>query len=110
MNNSKIAIDSVNLEIETQVDLQPTFRKQATELATMIEALEKIQQSSYWIVLQAMFSSDLINLKSRLSKEKDMTEIFRLQGEIARCEKYDFAKMILEKRNQLANLKNQIDE
>lgn len=109
MNNSKMAIDS--LKVEEKVDLQPHFRKQITELVAIIEALEKIQTSNYWKVLeQTIFSTDLILLRSRLSKEKDTAEIFRLQGEITRCEKYDFGKLILEKRNQLTNLKNQIDE
>lgn len=111
MNNSLIAVESVSLELEKQVDFQPQFRKQVTELADIIEALEKVQHSNYWKVLEkSIFSADLLNLRSRLSKEKDMTEIFRLQGEIARCEKYDFAKLILEKRNQLTNIKNNLHD
>lgn len=111
MNNSKIALDSVRLDMDETVDLQPTYRTQATQLSTIVEALEKVSESSFWNVLnKEIFSADLVNLRSRLGKEKDTAEIFRLQGEIARCEKYDINKLLLEKRNQLTNLKNKIDD
>lgn len=109
MNNSKIAIENRWLETEELIDTIPLLRQQATELATIIEALEKVQSSSYWKVLeQKIFTNDLISLRSRLSKEKDTTEIFRLQGKITQLEKYDFGKMLSEKRNELSNITKQL--
>ena len=111
MNNSKIAVDTVNLELEEQVDFQPQFRKQVNENSDILEALEKVQSSNYWKLLEkTIFSVDLTILRTKLSREKDPIEIYRLQGEIARCEKYDLSKLILEKRNQLTKLKKQLHD
>lgn len=111
MNNSFMAGESVKLEIETAVDLQPQFRAKATELADLIEALEKVHASNYWKTLeQTIFHDELDNLKSLLCKEENHIKIYRLQGEIKRAEKYDLAKLIMEKRNQLTNLTQQIHD
>lgn len=109
MNNSKIAIDTVMQDSE--IDRSPIIREQITELTAIIEAIEHINGSNYWKVLEQMiFSADLSILRNRLSKEKDTTEMFRLQGEIARSEKYDLARILSEKRNILANLKKQLHD
>lgn len=109
MNNSKIAIDSI--ELEQQADLQPTFRKQATELTAIIEALEKIQSSNYWKILEeTVFMNEVETLKNQLAKEDNQISLYRLQGKIAQAQKYDLGKLIAEKRNQLTNLKQNLHE
>ncbi len=111
MNNSYIASESVKLEIEETVDLQPQFRKQVNELTDIIEALEKVNQSSYWKVLQnTIFLDEVETLKNQLAKEDNTTSIYRLQGKIIQAQKYDLDKLITEKRNQLINLKNKIHD
>lgn len=111
MNNSLIAKETVNLELEEAVDLQPHIRTKVTELVDIIDALEKIHSSNYWKVLeQTIFLDELDNLKNLLSKEENQIKLYRLQGEIKRCEKYDLHKLILEKRNQLTNLKKQLHD
>ncbi len=111
MNNSKLAIEHVSLQEEEVVDTSPELRRQSEELADVIEALEKVSQSSYWKVLHnKIFDKDLLTLKSRLSKEKDTVEIFRLQGQITRAEQYDLDKMLIDSRNKLINLRKQIHD
>lgn len=109
MNNAQITNENVDLELDPLVDFQPMLNQQAKELVEIVEALDKVMQSSYWKVLyNKIFSQDLISLRSRLSKERDTTELFRLQGEIARAEKYDLNKMLVEKQNRLQNIKKQM--
>lgn len=111
MNNSKIAIDSVKLEPEEQVDLQPHFRKQVTELSDIIEALEHIQSSNYWKTLEnTVFLNEVETLKNQLAKEDNQISMYRLQGKIAQAMKYDLGKLIAEKRNQLTNIKNNLHD
>lgn len=111
MNNSKIAIDSVDLELEEAVDLQPQFRKQVNELSDIIEALEHIQSSNYWKILEkTVFLNEVENLKNQLAKEDSQISMYRLQGKIAQAQKYDLGKLVIEKRNQLTNIKNNLHD
>lgn len=107
MNNAKL-IENV-LEEEKEVDVLPIFREKATKLTEIIEALSNISQSSYWTVLrQHEFDGELQNLVSRLEKEKDTVEIFRLQGEIKRAKKYDLEKLLLQRRQELETVKSKL--
>ena len=109
MNNSKIAIENT-LREETLVDYTPMYRKQATELTEIIEAIEAVSQSNYWKLLQEkVFSGVLESLQHRIRDEKDSKNLFRLQGQIIWAEKYsDFKKMATVYRNQLENIKSKI--
>lgn len=105
MNNSTV---SDYLETEVRDNL-PMLRQQLREMTDIVEALEKVSQSNYWILLEdKIFSNEINLLRNLLSKEKDTIEIYRLQGQITRAEKYSFDKMITDYRNKLLNIKNKI--
>lgn len=111
MNNSLMAGESVKLEIDAPTDLQPEFRRKATELSDIIEALDHIQSSNYWKTLEStVFFNEIENLKNQLAKEDNQISMYRLQGKIAQAMKYDLGKLIIEKRNQLTSIKNNLHD
>lgn len=111
MNNSKIAIDNVSLELDEPMDTGPLLRQRETELIAIIEALENIQASDYWKLLKdKLFDGVVESLRRRLLKEKDSAEIFRLQGQVVWAEKYsDLSKLTTAFRNELANVKSKLN-
>ena len=103
MNNAYLNED------EEVIDIAPVYRERIEDLTAIIEALQNISGSSYWKVLkQFIFDVELDKAKSRLAKEKDTTEMFRLQGEIKKGEQYDLDKLILKYRNELTSKKGKI--
>jgi methionine salvage enolase-phosphatase E1 len=110
MNNSRIAIEDVSLELEEPFDTQPILREQSTELLEIIEALDNITKSAYWKILQEkVWSGILTSLQRRINIEKDTQEIARLQGQIVWAEKYtDLNKLTQVYRTKLQNIKKQI--
>lgn len=110
MNNSKIAFESIEPEID--MDKIPILRKQVQEIGAVVEALEKISSSSYWKVLKERIFDDVLeNLTNKLKREKEINEIFRLQGQITMGEKHlDLASMLDLYRNRLQNIKKTLDE
>jgi methionine salvage enolase-phosphatase E1 len=111
MNNSKIAIDNVSLEMDDQVDNKPMLRQRETELVGIIEALEHVSGSNYWKLLQdKVLNGVLESLQHRLRNEKNPTEIYRLQGQIVWAEKYtDLDKLAQVYRNDLQNIRKQLN-
>lgn len=90
-------------------DPKPVYRERVEYLTETIEALQHIAGSSYWKVLHKnVFDVDLSKAKSRLAKEKDTTEIFRLQGEIRWGEKFDLEKLIGKYRDELQAIRNKL--
>lgn len=110
MNNSKIAIDSISLTDEEELDTTPALRQRETELAQIIEALEHINGSNYWKLLQdKIFQGILDSLQSRLAREKEPIEMYRLQGQIKWAEKYpDLLKLADGYRNELINIRKKL--
>lgn len=106
MNNSKIALDNV-LE-ESKVDISPSLRQKETEILAIIEALEHIGGSNYWKVLEQHFNKDLALLQLQLEKEKNPTEIYRLQGQIKQAKKLDFVREVQVYRLDLERVRNQL--
>lgn len=102
MNNAFITKE------EVEEVAQPLLRERATQLTEIIEALQNIAGSSYWLVIRNVFDVDLAKAKSRLAKEKDTTEIFRLQGEIRWGEKFDLEKLLEKYRNELLGIRKQL--
>lgn len=103
MNNALITTE------DEMQNAQPLLRERVTQLTEIIEALEKIGSSSYWTILQQnVFDVDLSKAKSRLAKEKDTTEIFRLQGEIRWGEKFSLENMLSKYRNELLGIRKQL--
>ena len=88
MNNSFLAEKNISLEIEQQPDRLPELRQQETKTLIVLEALKNISQSKYWNVLQQeIFKPDFNKLEAKLRKEKNPTEMYRLQGRIEEAEK-----------------------
>jgi len=106
MNNSILQ----DLELEESVDVKPTLRKKETELLSLIEAIESLLASDYWKLLEEMeFGPTLQQLRSRLGREKDSIEIYRLQGQVERAEKSDLRGLLKLKRNELLSVKAQLN-
>jgi hypothetical protein len=104
MNNASIIIEPEADEVKA-----PLYRERAEQLTEIIEALQHIAGSSYWKVLkQFVFDVDLDKAISRLAKEKDTTEMFRLQGEIRWGEKYNLEKLLTKYRNELEVIRKHI--
>lgn len=92
-------------------DTSPLLRERAEQLNDVIEALQNIASSSYWKVLQKyVFDVDLDKAKRSLAKEKDTTEMFRLQGEIRVGEKFSLENLAEKYRNELQTIRKQIHE
>lgn len=103
MNNAYLA------EEDEVVDSAPVHRQRIEELTSIIEALQNIAGSSYWKVLkQFVFDVDLDKAKRRIAKEKDTTEIFRLQGLIQWGEKFDLEELLTKYRNELTTLRKNL--
>ena len=103
MNNAFI-----NKEVASE-DSSVLLREQVEKTIKIIEALQNIAGSNYWKVLQQnVFEVDLSKAKSRLAKENDTTEIFRLQGEIRWGEKFDLEKLLEKYRNELLGIRKQL--
>ena len=102
MNNAFI-----NKEIPEE-ESSVLLREKVDKTTEIIEALQNIAGSSYWKVLENVFEVDLAKAKSRLAKEKDTTEIFRLQGEIRWGEKFDLEKLLEKYRNELLGIRKQL--
>ena len=102
MNNAFI-----NKEYEDVSDKNlPILREQVTRLTEVIEALQNIQSSSYWQVLQKnIFYVELAKSKRRLENETNPTEIYRLQGEIKLGRKYDLEKLLTKYRDELSAIR-----
>lgn len=109
MNNGYLITEDV-LKDEVIKDPSPELRARAQILTDIIEALQKVGGSSHWNVLQKyVFEVDLNKAKSRLAKEKDTTEMFRLQGEIKSGEKLHFESLITKYQNELTTIRKNLN-
>ncbi len=96
-------------EMKEEKDVSPIYREKSEQLTTLIEALQHIAGSSYWKALQKyVFDVDLDKAKSRLAKEKDTTEIFRLQGEIRWGEKFSLENLLTKYRDELTAIRKKL--
>lgn len=107
MNNSQLIQDSFEQEGE---DVLQHMRERGSELTDLIEALSNISQSSYWTIIEKELNRDLKSLVSRLEKEKETVEIFRLQGEIKNMRKYNLKKTLAVRRKELEVIKKKLNE
>lgn len=100
MNNAFTTRNVLNEELPK--DASPQLVERVQQLTDVIEAIQNITSSSYWAVLKKyVFDVDLAKARSSLEKEKDTTEMFRLQGEIRGRKKINLEKLLIEKRNEL---------
>lgn len=87
------------------------YREQATRLTEVIEALNNIQGSSFWLVLkQNVFDVEYAKAKRRLEIADDTTEIYRLQGELRLAKRYNLEKLIKAKRDELLAIRKKLNE
>ena len=107
MNNAFI-----NKEYEVASDENlVSYREQVTRLTEVIEALQNIQGSSYWKVLEKeLFEVELSRSRRQLEKESEPTKIYRLQGEIALSKRYDLEDQITRKKLELQALKSKLTQ
>lgn len=112
MNNSKITY-----ELEEKEDKVSFLQKQQGELAQVIEAINRIEANEDWQKLKRLLLDGIVvNLEKQLllettKDEIDPPKIYRLQGQLVWAKKYsDLKKLSEAKRQQIENIKNQINE
>jgi hypothetical protein len=112
MNNSKIAIDNQDVFLEKEIDKTPVLRQKEGELVKIIEAINRVEASESWKVLETFIFADLVGalerrLKTESEKEElNQAEIHRLQGQLMWARKFgDFKKLSEVYRSELLNVK-----
>ena len=112
MNNSIIVSD--NFEESKENNSQVLQIKQG-ELTQIIEVINKIEQSEDWQKLKKLLLDGVVlNLERQLSnasldKEINLSEIYRLQGQLAWARRYaDLKKLSEVYRKQLEGIKIQL--
>ncbi len=108
MNNAFIIKEDVLKEDEGK-DPTPALNNRAEQLTDIIEALENIAGSNYWKVLQKyVFGVELSKARKSLAKERDTTEMFRLQGDIRSLERINLETLVEKYRNELTTVKSKL--
>lgn len=113
MNNSKIALDSIEPE---QTDPKDSLRERESFLVRVIEAIGRVEGSADWKVLQKEIFDPLTENLQRLviqetRKEKINTDVIHsLNGQLAWAKKYskldDLSKIF---KVELTNIRKQIN-
>lgn len=103
MNNAFIK------EVTSEEESSVLLREKIETTTEIVEALQNITNSSFWKVIKKyVFDVDLEKAKRSLAKEKDTTELFRLQGQILWGEKYDLEKLLKKYRDELLVIKEKL--
>ena len=105
-----LATENVSLEMESPIDTTPLLREKAVKLGKIVEAFDKISESTYWEILkEEIFNGVLESLQRKMRVETEPRELFRLQGQMVWAEKYcNLAKMAEIYRKELVNISNQL--
>ena len=116
MNNSKLFTEII-YELEETEDKVSFLQKQQGELAQVIEVINRIEANEDWQKLKRLLLDGIVvNLEKQLLLETTKDEInppkiYRLQGQLVWAKKYsDLKKLSESKRQQIENIKNQINE
>lgn len=106
MNNSLLQLDN-----EPEVDIKPQLRVRERECIQIIEAIRRVAASEYWQLLkEKVFDGVSHSLENRLRNEKNPTEMYRLQGQLAWADKYaDLEKMTQAYENELTSLRKKLN-
>ena len=111
MNNSKIVSD--NFEENQEIDLKLQLKQ--GELSQVIEAINGVEQSEDWQKFKKLLLDNVVsNIERQLSnasldKEINLSEIYRLQGQLAWARRYaDLKKLSEAYRKQLEGIKIQL--
>lgn len=112
MNNSLIASENVSLEIEQKVDNSEFLRQREKEVLEIADALKRIIESKYWKTLEdRVFQPNMVRLSERLRKEKNPTEMYRLQGRIEEAEKVSkLSNQLQVYLNELQTIRSNLNE
>lgn len=114
MNNSKLAIENVNLS-EEKVDISPLLREREGELLTITKAIKGVSESRDWNVLKDMLFNGITEtlnreIQSEARKESpDALKLNRLAGQLKWAEKYsDLSKLEQVFKLELSNIRKQL--
>lgn len=112
MNNSRLAIESIDLHVEEPVDKSEQFRAEEARLVKIIESLQGVQQTSEWSSLKELIFDGLPKrLKSELLTEAkrenpDTNKLNRITGELKWADKFsDLKKLEDSYRVELTNVR-----
>lgn len=112
MNNSKLAIDSVNLNIEETPDNTVVLRERESKLIKIISSLQEVQKTKGWSSLKdELFDPLVLTLERELENEAkkdspDSLKLNRIAGQLKWAEKYsDLTKLETPFKVELTNIK-----
>mgnify|MGYP001594622906 FL=1 len=98
MNNSKITLDNLSQELET--NKVSFLEKEQGRLIQLVEAINRVESSEDWQKLKVILLDEIvISLEKQLVKEADKKEInapeiYRLQGQLVWARKYGDLKKL----------------
>ena len=117
MNNSKLALDSIPLKEEGNIDRKPMLREREGVLLKIISALQEVQSSKEWSTLKTEVFDNLVNtleygLRDEAKKDNpDSLKLNRLAGQLKWAEKYaDLNKLENVFRVELTNIRQKLNE
>ncbi len=115
MNNSKLALDSIDITEEQRVDIKPQLRQREERLLKIIEAIQGVNKTVEWSTLKIEVFDNLINvlekdLKDEARKENpDLLKLSRIGGQLKWAEKYaDLSKLENGYRQELTGLRKNL--
>ena len=111
MNNSKIVLENLG----ERDDKESYLQKQKGELTQIVEAINRLEVNEDWQKLKSRLLDGVVkSLEKQLmdesnKKEISISELYRLQGQLAWAKKYANLKKLSEYfKQQIENIKNQI--
>lgn len=111
MNNSKLAVENISLQVET-LDRTPELREKEGEIIKILECLQKVQATEEWSTLKTkVFDGITESLSKEIFSEArkenpDALKLNRLAGQLKWAERYsDLSKIEGEFRLQLTNVR-----
>jgi len=115
MNNSRIEIESVSLQLEADSFPAESFRQREAQLVKLIAAVKSVFESKAWSSLKTELFEGLTDRLQRelLSESKkptpDTNKLNRLSGQLQWAERYsDLQKLEQEFKAELAIVKSKL--
>lgn len=111
MNNSKIALDKVNLSLEEPTGNLEKLRETETKLVRIIEAISELNQITVWSTLKSLVFDGRIEsiekqvVSESLKQEIHDSELYRLQGRLYEARKYDLDRLLQDSRQELSKIR-----
>lgn len=112
MNNSKLAIDSVALNLEKKEDITPKLTEREATLTRILEAIREVQESRGWSSLKKEVFDGLVerlerDIRHEARKDSpDPLKLRYLTGQLYWAEKYsDLSKLELSFREELKGVR-----